>query len=220
MSETVQNGSQSRMTPHQEVAARLEEEIVTGVRFPRERLVEDELMARFGAKRHVVRRALQELENHGLIARTPNVGAHVKVYTAKQVVEIYELRQLLEATCAKNIPLPVPREELDELIGIQRRHDAAADARTLNEIVSTNLEFHHRLFNLSENEILVDAIRRYAQLSYAIRSVTVTSPALVEQARSEHWEMIRALEHEDGDRLAEIAGAHLTPSRDAYLDRL
>ena len=36
----------------------LEEEIVLGVLHPRERLVEDELMARFSTKRHVVRQAV------------------------------------------------------------------------------------------------------------------------------------------------------------------
>ena len=56
----------------------LEEEIVLGFLHPRERLVEDELLARFGLKRHVVRQVLIELEQMGLVERKRNVGALVK----------------------------------------------------------------------------------------------------------------------------------------------
>jgi DNA-binding GntR family transcriptional regulator len=45
----------------------LEEDIVLGRLHPRERLIEDELMRRFAAKRHVVRRALADLQQMGIV---------------------------------------------------------------------------------------------------------------------------------------------------------
>jgi len=44
--------------PVQDIVHRVEEDIVFRVYHPRERLVEDELMQRFDAKRHVIRQAL------------------------------------------------------------------------------------------------------------------------------------------------------------------
>ncbi|MBB3052433.1 DNA-binding GntR family transcriptional regulator [Prauserella isguenensis] len=198
----------------------LEEQIVLGLRYPRERLVEDELMRAFSAKRHVVRSALQELENRGLVERKPNVGAFVKAYTAQEVRDLYAVRELLEVHCARLIPVPVPDERLDELVAIQRRHDEGIDAGELREVTKANMEFHRALFGLSDNTVLVDAIRRHAQMAHAIRSVTVTSPEYLEQSRREHWAMIDALRGGDTDTLAETCRAHLLPSRDAYLSRL
>lgn len=52
-----------------EMVETLEEDILLGRLFPRERLVEDQLSERFNQKRHVVRQALKDLEVMGLIVR-------------------------------------------------------------------------------------------------------------------------------------------------------
>jgi len=49
------------VTGLEEAVRILEEEIVLGFLHPRERLVEDDLLERFGLKRHVVRQVLVEL---------------------------------------------------------------------------------------------------------------------------------------------------------------
>lgn len=198
----------------------LEEEIVLGLRFPRERLVEDELMRAFSAKRHVVRSALQELESRGLVERKPNVGAFVKAYTAKEVRDLYAVRELLEVHCARLIPVPVDGERLEELVEIQRRHDAGVDAGQLRDVTKANTAFHRTLFGLSDNTVLVEAIQRHAQMAHAIRSVTVTSPEYLSRSRNEHWAMIDALRSGDSETLADLCREHLLPSRDAYLTRL
>src|SRR5699024_11219704 len=103
----------------------LEEEIVMGLRLPRERLVEDDLMARFEAKRHAVRQALQLLEARGLVERRRNAGAFVRSYTAKEVRGLYVLRDLLEVSGAELIPFPVDPRRLASLTETPKRHGAA-----------------------------------------------------------------------------------------------
>ena len=74
------------------VIERLEEDIVFGRRRPRERLGEEDLVTQFGAKKHVIRQALAEVERMGLVERKRNKGAIVRDYTPEEV------RQLLAAT--------------------------------------------------------------------------------------------------------------------------
>lgn len=198
----------------------LEEEIVIGVRFPRERLVEDELMARFEAKRHAVRQALQLLESRGLVERRRNAGAFVRSYTAKEVRDLYALRELLEVSCVELITFPVDPRRLEDLVGAQERHDAAVGDNDLRAVVAANMAFHQELFALSDNEVLVEAINRYARMAHAIRSVTVTSPESLRRSQEEHWRMLEALRAGDTELLARTCRAHLVPSRDAYLERV
>lgn len=198
----------------------LEEEIVIGLRFPRERLVEDELMARFEAKRHAVRQALQLLEARGLVERRRNAGAFVRSYTAKEVRDLYVLRDLLEVSCAELITFPVDPRRLESLTETQKRHDASVEANDLRAVVTTNMAFHRELFALSDNEVLVEAINRYARMAHSIRSVTVTSPESLRRSQEEHWRMLEALRAEDSELLARTCRAHLVPSRDAYLERV
>ncbi|TQM11706.1 GntR family transcriptional regulator [Pseudonocardia kunmingensis] len=203
-----------------ELAAELEEEIALGLLHPRERLVEDDLMERFGAKRHVVRSALATLESRGAVERRANVGAFVRSYTAKEVRDLYDVRTLLEASCARSIAVPVPPERLDPLVECQQAHDAAVAAQDRRAAHRANLAFHAILFGLSDNRTLVEAVRHHAGMTSSIRSLTVADDQYLLRAQAEHWEMIRALQEGDRDRLVRVCVAHLEPSRDAYLRRL
>jgi DNA-binding GntR family transcriptional regulator len=203
-----------------ELAAELEEEIALGLLHPRERLLEDDLMQRFGAKRHVVRSALAALESRGAVERRANVGAFVRSYTAKEVRDLYDVRTLLEAGCARSIVVPVPTERLDPLVQSQQAHDAAVAAQDRRGALRANLAFHAILFGLSENRTLVDAVGHHARMTSSIRSITVADDHYLLRSQAEHREMIRALRHGDRDRLVQLCVAHLEPSRDAYLRRL
>lgn len=200
------------------VADTLEDQIVLGALSPRERLVEDDLCARFSLKRHVARQVLAELEQRGLVERRKNIGALVKSYTAREVTELYALRELLEVNAARLIALPVSAARLDELQAIQQQHDAAAAQGDLRRVFRLNIAFHRALFALSENQALTEAIREYERRAHAIRSVSMVFPHYLEKARLEHHQMIQALQSGDRALLIELCAEHLLPSRDAYLD--
>lgn len=216
--EQAAGGSNIDTLVHRAVAA-LEEDIVFGYLHPRERLIEDDLRARFDLKRHVVRQVLLELEQMGLVERKKNVGALVKSYTIKEVLDLYATREILETSCARRIALPVAAKQLDELTDIQRRHDAAVAESDLRGAFRTNIEFHKAFFALSDNEMLTEMIELGAQRAHCIRSQSLTTPYYLEKARQEHWKIIEALQHGDRDLLVSLCSEHLVPSRDAYIEQ-
>src|SRR3982074_1639926 len=85
----------SREEEQAEVIRRLEEDIIFGRFAPGSRLVEDALMTRYGATRHFIRQALVPLERTGVVRREKNIGATVCSYSAEEVRQIYEVRELL-----------------------------------------------------------------------------------------------------------------------------
>lgn len=196
----------------------LEEEIVLGFLHPRERLVEDELLARFNLKRHVVRQALVELEQMGLVERKRNVGALVRDYSIKEVEDLYAVRELLECQCVQLIRFPLHEPSLLALEVTQHLHDAAVKAGDLRQAFRTNMQFHRQLFALSANQVLVAAIQDHAQRAHSIRSSSLVLPEQLERARREHWQIIDALKAGDSAELVWLCSEHLKPSRDAYLD--
>jgi DNA-binding GntR family transcriptional regulator len=104
-----------------EVIRRLEEDIIFGRFAPGSRLVEDTLMTRYGASRHFVRQGLFQLERQGIVLREKNIGATVRFYSAEEVRQIYEVREMLTRQAALMIALPAPAsliEQLSELQGI------------------------------------------------------------------------------------------------------
>lgn len=203
--------------PFAGVVAALEEDIVFGRLHPRERLIEDELMQRFGIKRYVVREVLAALDRMGLIERRRNVGALVRSFTSNEVAELYALRALLETEAVRLIQLPVPDSSLEKLIAIQRKHDDAVLANSPPRVFRANLAFHQALFELTGNETLQHAIAEYARQTHSIRFSALVSSEYRERARREHWQIIEALRAGDREALVALCAEHLPPSRDVYL---
>jgi len=199
--------------------AAIEEDIVLAKLHPRQRITEDELLERFDLKRHVVREVLASLERMGLVERRKNVGALVRNFTAREVKELYAMRELLEAEAARRMPLPPDADALERMADIQRAHDKAVERKNLRGVFRANLAFHRALFALTGDEVLERAIAEYARQTHAIRFGTLASADYRERSRREHWEMIRALKAKDRARLVALCRAHLRPSRDAFLEQ-
>lgn len=195
---------------------RISEDILFGRLLPRERLVEDELIARTGATRHAVRLALQALARDGLVVHLPNRGAQVRSFTPAEVEEITEVRELLHAEAARRIPLPAPAGLLAALAAIEAAHAAAVERGDLSAIHAENERFHETLFAACGNRHLAATIRDHARLSLAFRCHAMADPALARQARDEHRAMLEALRAGDRERLVALCVGHTSFAKRAY----
>lgn len=83
------------------LAAALRHEILAGERPAGDRLVEQELCARYGAARHTLRAALRALAAEGLVRVEPNRGARVARLSGDEVMWLNELRAALEMEAAR-----------------------------------------------------------------------------------------------------------------------
>jgi DNA-binding GntR family transcriptional regulator len=201
-----------------ELVSALEFDILFGRVKPRERLVEDVLMQRFNAKRHAVRQALAELDHIGIVTREPNRGAAVRDFSAQEVEEICELREILQRRAAQRMPLPADPTLIARLVDIQGRHDKAVARRDPRAIDRANEKFHHAFFAACGSAHLLAAIEHYAYLTRAMRLYPLVTRELLEQLRNEHWRMIEALKAADRKALMALVVDHIQPSKRMYLE--
>jgi DNA-binding GntR family transcriptional regulator len=202
--------------PVDALVSRISEDILFGRLLPRERLVEDEIIARTGATRHAVRAALQALVRDGLVVHLPNRGAQVRSFSPAEVEEITEVRELLHAEAARRIPMPPPAELLAALAAIEAAHAAAVERGDLSAIHAENDRFHEALFAACGNRYLAATIRDHARLSLAFRCHAMADPALARQARDEHRAMLEALRSGDREALVRLCIGHTSFAKRAY----
>lgn len=203
---------------HEDVFRRLEEEIVLGLYLPLQRLVEEEIAERMGAKRHVVRQALTELRRIGLVEHSRNKGAVVRLLKPDEVEKIYAVREILETAAASLVPLPAPPELIGKLEAIQAQHDLAVANSDITQVYRRNIEFHQTLFAACGNQYLAEAVDQSARRSQGIRYFALIDGRRLEKLRRQHWEMIEAIRTSDRARLVELHREHLLPSKEAYLE--
>jgi DNA-binding GntR family transcriptional regulator len=203
--------------PNADIVHDLGEDIVFGVFHPKERLTEEGLMERFGVKRHVVREVLTQLDSMGLVVRVPNRGAYVRELTPKEVIDIYEVREILEVAAALRTPLPAPKEFLVVLKEVQNRHSEAIANHHLRSVFRLNIEFHRQQFLACQNAKLAQSIMEYAQQAHLIRAIKYAEPQHLQKVERDHRRIIKAMEGKNRDALVGIVRNHLPDSRDAYL---
>ncbi|MBR0794787.1 GntR family transcriptional regulator [Bradyrhizobium jicamae] len=210
----------SREEEQAEVIRRLEEDIIFGRFAPGLRLVEDTLMQRYGASRHFVRQALFQLERQGIVLREKNVGATVRFYSAEEVRQIYEVREMLTRQAALMIALPAPASLIDELSELQRQYRGRADARDMRGIHETNDAFHLALFSACGNPYLVRSLQDYMNLTLPMRAKNLADSEGLALSRRQHELMIELLKGRDSWALAQLCVDHMLYSKADYLDRI
>ncbi len=79
----------------------IENDIQTGVLYPRQRLIEEEIAAKLGMSRTPVREALKQLEVEGLVTRLSTRGLIVTAISNEDVRQTFEVREALETAAIK-----------------------------------------------------------------------------------------------------------------------
>jgi DNA-binding GntR family transcriptional regulator len=210
----------SREDEQAEVIRRLEEDIIFGRFAPGSRLVEDTLMARYHASRHFVRQALFQLERQGVVLREKNIGATVRFYSAEEVRQIYDVREMLTRQAALMIALPAPAALIDELSRLQRQYCIKADAQDLRGIHEANDAFHVALFAACGNPYLVRSLQDYMNLTLPMRAKNLADRDGLELSRRQHDIMIELLRGRDNWALAQLCVEHMQYSKADYLGRI
>lgn len=212
--------AQSEAESQADILHQLEEDIIFGRLPPGSRLVEDVLMSRYGATRHFIRQALVQLERTGVVRREKNIGATVCSYSAEEVRQIYDVREMLTRQAALMIRLPAPRDVIDRLTALQAQYGRHADAGDLRGIHETNDAFHLELFSACGNPYLVRAIQDYMGLTLPMRAKNLADRDGLRQSRQQHDYMIELLKGRDNWALAQLCVDHMQYSKADYLRRI
>ena len=135
-----------RLVQNASVAATelIREAILDGRLDPGSRLKEEELARELGISRTPVREALLMLQAEGLIETVPNRGAVVRTHDAEDLIDLYQLRALLEGYAARQAAARVTDEEIGLLRESCDRFDKIA-GDDFRELVKENLLFHRAI---------------------------------------------------------------------------
>jgi len=200
-----------------DIARQLGEDIIFGRLAPGQRLIEDNLIARFGVTRHFVRQALAELERTGIVVREKNKGVAVRSLTASEVRQIYEVREMLQRQAALRIPLPAPASVIQALEVLHERYARCLRAGDFSGVHEANDAFHLTMFAACGNQYLVESIKHYMWLTLPVRAKKTTDYDHALASEREHYMLIQLLKGTDSWTLAQLCIDHLQGAKREYL---
>jgi len=174
---------------------RLREEIRSGALKPGARLTETELAARLAVSRTPVREAIRRLEAEGLVDHQPRIGAVVRSMEYPEIMELYEMRTVLEGTAARLAARAASPMELEELRSINEDMAATRDPVVL---VRLNRQFHARLLDAARNRFLVKSMAAVESALLILGPSAMERPDRAKAAVEEHRAVLAAMTARDG----------------------
>lgn len=192
--------------------------ILAGSLLPGTRISEPGLAQELGISRTPVREALQRLSQEGLVELLPNKGARVRVLSANEVREVYDVRALLEGEAAALAAQNATQAELDGLERLLLALDALPkDA--YNQQMQIDFDFHTALVEAAHNKTLA---RIYADLRSSLTLIRSFQRTLSQhpKTRQQHLAILSALKSHNPQQAAEAARAHVHYFRDLVMQSL
>lgn len=195
-----------RDTTAKAVAERLRNEIQHGALAPGTRLRQNEVAGRFGVSTTPVREAFAQLQAEGLVRIDPHRGAVVFHPSKEDLLEYYEMREVLESLAVHHVIAKLKPDVVKELTGLIDRMRRTDDARRWLQL---NDEFHLRLYAASGRPRLSALIEnlRDASTPYIYMYVAGRKPS--ERANEEHQALLDACVGGDEEAARRAIRAHL-----------
>lgn len=174
---------------------RLLEDIRSGTLAPGARLRETDLAERLGISRTPVREAIRQLEADGLVIHLARQGATIRTLDHAEVVELYEMRAVLEGTAARLAARAASDMELAELSALNSELAAAPAGPQAREL---NRQFHRTLLDAARNRFLLKSMSALQKTLLILGPSTLVESGRVTSAVAEHAAVLTALEARDG----------------------
>lgn len=178
-------------TKEERVADFLREGIISG-RFPRgSKLKQAELAEMIGTSITPVREAIKLLEAEGFILGSSHRGAVVAPFDIHATEEIVDLRATLESKLALRALGRLTQAHIEELRGLQREIEAAAERGDREAVRVVNYRFHELIYMAADLPLTLRFVRTlWARYPFDLINKLDNR---IERASHEHREMLSAI---------------------------
>lgn len=209
-------GNRVMATRSLEVTRAIRDRVLDGTYPGGTRMNEIDLATSLGVSRTPIRGALSTLAAEGLLDYTPNSGYIVRLYTAKDIADIYTVRAELDGLAtrlaAENGLGDTGRgtimrilDESTRLIEAQRWDDSVREAWS-----ALNIRFHNVIYDATANPFLVSLLKRATDIPIVSRLRYIDfDMAALERAHDDHVEIADAIVRRQGLRAEALEIEHV-----------
>ena len=187
----------------------LRNEILSGTLLPGEQLVEARIAEELGVSKTPVREALIRLQRDGLVEIEPYRGARVIQPSDRDVVEISELRLVIETAIVRDLAERRPAEVVEALERSISESRRAREAGERERFLVHLQEFSDILADACENSRMVKVLTDLRSVLQLIGGSSLRAPGREERSIGEHLNILAAIKMGDPEVAAAAEAAHI-----------
>lgn len=195
-------------TAQEAVLAELRRAILEGDLRPGTQILQDHVAERLGVSRVPVREALKILEGEGQVAYSPHRGYFVAELTYEELVEVYRIRDLLEAEAVSVGIKHITAEDLARMQAAMGDMDRADPVADIVALTAANRRFHFALIDPCQRPRLIRLIRQLWDTTDPYRSIYFADAEHRELVSKEHREIFEAAQAGNAVHVVKMMATH------------
>nr|WP_319490000.1 GntR family transcriptional regulator [uncultured Caproiciproducens sp.] len=202
--------------------AYIKEKILNCEYYPGQNISEKQIVETICAGRTPVREALITLQKENLVEVYPRKGTCAKTIITSDVMELYQLRKLIEPTVAVKFKRNINYAKLLEFDSKFKENSDHSGSESDKQFYSLDVEFHQFIVNSTENSRLIRMFRELMQDTYRIGifSALLHNNNSKAATYSQHNRIVQSILMEDDAEIEAAFTSHINNSLVSALETL
>ncbi|MFT5504938.1 MAG: DNA-binding GntR family transcriptional regulator [Gammaproteobacteria bacterium] len=184
-------------------------DIFTGTLLPGDYLVEADLAKRFDVSRTPIREAIRSMVDCGLLETRSRKGAMVRLLTAKELLDLFEVAAELEAMACRLAASSMTENQGANIKVTLDNCFSAAQTKDIKQYSKANIDFHASIHVASGNHWLIGQLQQIQIHINAYRSIPYEIRGRLEKSSEEHREIFDAIMSEQSQLAGDLMRNHM-----------
>jgi DNA-binding GntR family transcriptional regulator len=195
--------------------------IITREILPGKKISEETLAQQIGVSRTPIREALFRLENEGIVKIIPRRGAFVVKPSKENIIEILQVREVLEGLVVRLVTPLLEESDIRELRScLERLLATPEEERHVIEYTDSELEFHDLLRKKCPNPMLRRMMETVNGRLQIIRLRTVVLPGRAQKTLDEHAAILEMIEKRNAEGAERMMRKHVISVRTMAMENI
>ena len=183
-------------------------------------LRQDALAEELGVSRIPVREALSRLEAEGLAASFPHRGYVVTALSRDEIVELFDLRSLLEPELVRAAIPNMTTADLDHAVAVLATYNAGLDGTEVHSWGEQNTLYHMAVYRPSGRRRTLEIVRGLLVNTDRYTRLVLTLGTGVEQAKEDHEGLLDLCRKRSINQAVALTRDHIQRARADLLELL
>lgn len=183
-------------------------------------LSERKLSEMYNMSRTPIRDALNQLTHEGLLKFVPGQGATVPEYTIEDILEVYDLMEVLQIYAIQRCIQRFDHLPVQELSKIFHSMEASLQSDDINEFVHWDHDFHQFFIKYCGNQRLLEQFEPLDAQSSQFKATATEERSQASRSSLEHKAVLDAFLARDSDAAAAAVRSHYQNIRQYHIDKL
>jgi DNA-binding GntR family transcriptional regulator len=196
----------------------IKRDIITCIFEPGSQIAQPKLAERYEIGMTPIREALKRLSQEGLVESVPRYGYIVSQITFSSIVEIYEVRMILESSTVRLAAERASQEQLEAIVKLQDFKIIPKDRENYLLFLGRNASLHLQIAETTGNKQLFRMIKRFHDSTTRFFHYGLKLYESSEDMRQEHVQIAGALFERDADLAERLMRDHISHAQSRVVE--